>query len=132
MSFDSGKFAGSLRKHLFREHLGLLWSNEDISVKDIVRKSFYHDIWRERSKVNTVIFEDVFNCIPTNKVVNFQMLKQYQNETPLCSTNPSLAQKMIKNVQGHLVDFPLNFLCNESLKPAANTVEGIMPTSLWT
>lgn len=34
--------------------------------------------------------------------------------------------------QGHIVDMPVNFLCNEVLKPAAGTVEGIMPTSLWT
>ncbi|XP_031782606.1 phospholipase D2 isoform X2 [Nasonia vitripennis] len=130
--FSCGKFAGSLRKHLFREHLGLLWSDEDMDLDDIVKKSFYNDIWRARSKQNTEIFEDVFNCVPTNKVVNFSMLRQYQDESPLSVTDPLLARQMIKNIKGHLVDLPLNFLCNESLKPAAGTVEGMMPTSLWT
>ncbi|KAJ8679652.1 hypothetical protein QAD02_015439 [Eretmocerus hayati] len=132
MSFPCGKFAGSLRKQLFREHLGLLWSGERVDMKDIVHKSFYHDVWLARSISNTQIFEDVFNCVPTNKVVNFSMLRHYQSETPLCLSDPILAQKMSKNIKGYLVDLPLNFLCNETLKPAAATVEGMMPTSLWT
>ncbi|XP_058805785.1 phospholipase D2 isoform X2 [Phymastichus coffea] len=130
--FQCGKLAGSLRKQLFREHLGLLWSDEKVDLEDIVKHTFYHDIWRKRSQVNTEIFEDVFHCVPSNKIINFAMLKQYLDETPLCLSDPLAAQEMITNIKGHLVDMPLNFLCNESLKPAANTVEGIMPTSLWT
>ncbi|XP_015593521.1 phospholipase D2 [Cephus cinctus] len=130
--FQSGKFAGSLRKQLFREHLGLLQSNERINVDDPITKSFYRDIWCERSKRNTEIFEEVFHCIPSDKVVNFAMLRLYQEETPLCQSDPILAHQMVRNIKGHLVDMPLNFLCNETLKPTAGTVEGMMPTSLWT
>ncbi|CAB0042425.1 unnamed protein product [Trichogramma brassicae] len=129
--YPCGKFAGSLRKQLFREHLGLIWTGENIRLKDILKKSFYHDVWRARSSRNTQIFEDVFNCIPTNKVVNFHMLKEYQNEKPLSVRDPIAAQQEVQHIKGHLVDLPLDFLCNETLKPAANTVEGIMPTSLW-
>ncbi|XP_014232157.1 phospholipase D2 [Trichogramma pretiosum] len=129
--YPCGKFAGSLRKQLFREHLGLIWTGENIRLKDILKKSFYHDVWRARSSRNTQIFEDVFNCIPTNKVVNFQMLKEYQNEKPLSVRDPIAAQQEVQHIKGHLVDLPLDFLCNETLKPAANTVEGMMPTSLW-
>ncbi|XP_034170847.1 phospholipase D [Osmia lignaria lignaria] len=130
--FPCGKFAGSLRKQLISEHLGLFKTNEDINVTDIIKKSFYRDIWCARSKQNTDIFEEVFHCIPTDKVVNFSMLKQYQDEESLCSSNALLAQEMVENIKGHLVNMPLNFLCNEDLKPAAGTVEGIMPTALWT
>lgn len=101
--FSSGRFAGSLRKQLFREHLGLLWSNEKLNLDDIVKKSFYHDVWRARSKENTEIFENVFNCIPSNKIVNFSMLKQYQNEIPLCLSDSILAQETIKNIKVSLV-----------------------------
>ena len=97
--YSCGKFAGSLRKQLFREHLGMLWSHENIDIDDIVKKSFYHDIWRARSSTNTEIFEDVFNCVPTSKVVNFSMLKQYQDATPLHVSDPILAQQMVKNVK---------------------------------
>ncbi|XP_011168576.2 phospholipase D2 isoform X2 [Solenopsis invicta] len=130
--FPSGKFASSLRKQLFREHLGLLNTKENINIDDAIIRSFYKDIWCARSKRNTEIYEEVFHCIPTDKVVNFSILKQYQEKVPLSISDPSLAQEMVKNIKGHLVDLPLNFLCNEDLKPAARTVEGIMPTALWT
>ncbi|KZC04037.1 PREDICTED: phospholipase D2 [Dufourea novaeangliae] len=130
--FPCGKFAGSLRKQLMSEHLGLLETNKDIDITDIIRKSFYRDIWCSRSSQNTEIYEEVFHCIPTDKVVNFSMLKQYQDEEPLCLSDPLLAQEMVDKIKGHLVHMPLNFLCNEDLKPAAGTVEGIMPTALWT
>lgn len=99
MSFDCGKFAGSLRKQLFREHLGLLRSKDKINIDDIVKKSFYRDIWCERSKRNTEIYEEVFRCIPTDNVVNFSMLKIYQNETPLCSYDPDTARNMLDEIR---------------------------------
>ncbi|XP_066597975.1 phospholipase D1 isoform X2 [Prorops nasuta] len=132
IGFPCGKFAGSLRKQLFQEHLGILKSKEKIDLTDIIRKSFYKDIWCVRSKQNTEIYEEVFHCIPTDKVVNFSMMKQYQDEIPLCTSDPILARETVANIKGHLVDLPLQFLCNEELKPAAGTVEGMMPTSLWT
>nr|XP_003701686.1 PREDICTED: phospholipase D2-like [Megachile rotundata]XP_012136910.1 PREDICTED: phospholipase D2-like [Megachile rotundata] len=130
--FPCGKFAGSLRKHLFSEHLGLFKTNEDLDVTDIIKKSFYRDVWRARSYRNTEIFEEVFHCIPTDVVVNFNILKAYQADEPLSSSDPLLAQEKVKDIKGHLVDLPLKFLCNEDLKPAHGTVEGIMPTVLWT
>lgn len=102
--FRCGKFAGSLRKQLFREHLGLLWSNEKVDLGDIVKNSFYHDIWRKRSQVNTEIFEDVFHCVPSDKVVNFAMLKQFLDETPLSLSDPDAAQEMIKNIKVRIFD----------------------------
>ena len=99
MSFDCGKFAGSLRKQLFREHLGLLWSEEKINIDDVVKKSFYRDVWCSRSRRNTEIYEEVFRCIPTDKVVNFSILKMYQNEAPLCSYDPVIAQNMLEEIR---------------------------------
>ncbi|XP_018370559.1 PREDICTED: phospholipase D2 isoform X2 [Trachymyrmex cornetzi] len=129
--FPCGKFASSLRKQLFREHLGVLNTKEDIEIDDIVIRSFYKNMWCARSKQNTEIYEEVFHCIPTDKAVNFSILKQYQEKVSLSISDPLLAQEMVENIKGHLVDLPLNFLCNEDLKPAAGTVEGMMPTALW-
>ncbi|XP_011637945.1 phospholipase D2 isoform X2 [Pogonomyrmex barbatus] len=131
--FPCGKFASSLRKQLFREHLGLLNTKENINIDDAIIKSFYKDIWCARSKRNTEIYEEIFHCIPSDKVVNFAILRQYQEKLPLSISNPLLAQEMTdKDIKGYLVDLPLNFLCNEDLKPAVGTVEGMMPTALWT
>lgn len=97
--FPCGKFAGSLRKQLISEHLGLFKTNENIDITDIIKKSFYRDIWRARSNRNTEIYENVFHSIPTDKVVNFSMLKQYQDEEPLSSSNPLLAQEMVEEIK---------------------------------
>lgn len=131
MSFSCGKYGGSLRRRLFKEHLGLLNSEEDIDLGDPVKKSFYRDIWRARSSLNTEMFEKVFNCIPSDVVVNFSVLKSYQEETPLCLKDPVTSEQLVENIKGHLVDLPLNFLCNEILTPNVATVEGMLPTSLW-
>lgn len=97
--FPCGKFASSLRKQLFREHLGLLNVKENIYIDDAIIRSFYKDVWCARSKQNTEIYEEVFHCIPTDKVVNFGMLKQYQEKLPLSISNPLLAQKMVRNIK---------------------------------
>ncbi|XP_008560003.1 phospholipase D1 [Microplitis demolitor] len=130
--YPCGKFSGSLRKQLFREHLGLLWSSENINVDDIIKKSFYSEIWKKISSENTEIFEQVFRCIPSNEVTDFKTLNFYLQQVPLSTSDPMTAQEMLMNVRGQLVDLPLDFLKDETLTPAANTVEGIMPTSLWT
>lgn len=97
--FLCGKFASSLRKQLFREHLGLLKTKEDININDAIIKSFYKDIWCARSKQNTEIYEEVFQCIPTDKVVNLSMLKQYQDKIPISLSEPLLAQEIVENIK---------------------------------
>lgn len=132
----SGRFCGTLRRRLFREHLGLLTPTDDrtpyIKLSDPTSDAFYHDVWRKTAQNNTEIYEKVFNCIPSDRVTNFQSLKRYQDEIPLCCTEPISAAKLLQGIQGHLVMLPLNFLCNEVLTPNASSVTGMMPTSLWT
>lgn len=61
-TFPCGKFAGGLRKRLFREHLGLMGEDLDklgISLDDPCCKEFYTDMWKAVSKRNTDLYEDV-------------------------------------------------------------------------
>lgn len=110
--FPCGKFAGSLRKHLISEHLGLLETNEEIDITDIIKKSFYRDVWCTRSTRNTDIYEEVFHCIPTDKVVNFSMLRQYQDEEPLRLSDPLLAQDMVEKIKvWAFVRILINVIC---------------------
>lgn len=63
----AGKFALSLRKRLFREHLGLLnMESESEYVQDPITDSFYKDTWIRIASLNTKIYEEVFRCIPCN------------------------------------------------------------------
>ncbi|XP_011308868.1 phospholipase D2 [Fopius arisanus] len=131
-SYPCGRFAGSLRKQLFKEHLGIMWAKERASVDDPIRHSFWSGLWKARSLNNTEIYEEVFHCIPSDQATNFSTLRAYQNEPGLCQADPAAAREMLMGVKGHLVDLPLRFLAEETLTPAAGTVEGMMPTSLWT
>ncbi|CAG9854578.1 unnamed protein product [Phyllotreta striolata] len=134
-SFPSGKFAGGLRKYLFKEHLGLLDSNNDvfeIDVTDPVAERFYKGVWYDTASLNTEFYEKIFHCLPTDSVESFADLRRNHDEKPLWIEELSKAEKMLETIQGHLVLLPLNFLSKENLMPAANSVEGFLPTSLWT
>ncbi|XP_057670646.1 phospholipase D2 [Diorhabda carinulata] len=134
-SFPCGKFAGSLRKHLFKEHLGLLDEEnevfEDVDVRDPVSESFYREVWYKTADLNTEFYDKIFHVIPTNTVETFGDLKRNHEEKPLWVDEFSRAEKMLDSIQGHLVLLPLNFLSKEYLMPAVNSAEGWMPTSLW-
>ncbi|KAI5641875.1 phospholipase D2 [Phthorimaea operculella] len=136
-TFPMGRVAGSLRKRLFREHLGLM--NEDlnrlgISIDDPCCDQFYKGLWKSISRTNTEMYEDVFHPIPTNAVHSFAEFKKYQEEHPetLWHKDPALANRKIDLIHGYLVDMPLDFLCNEVLTPRNTSMEGMMPTALWT
>lgn len=153
--FPCGKFVGSLRKQLFKEHLGLIGrKNEaiEVDVTDPISDHFYNEIWHQTASYNTDFYEKVFHCIPSDKIQTFSDLKGYQDEKPLYISETSRAQKMLESIevnlssiinfwqrvssenffQGHLVLLPLNFLSRETLTPNTASVEGMMPTSLWT
>lgn len=134
-AFPSGRYAGSLRRHIFKEHLGLLGREHefiDVNIYDPVCDKFYWEIWYETARYNTRFYEDVFHCIPTDHVNNFEEMRDYMNVDPLYITEISKAEKMLEDIKGHIVLWPLEFLCDENLQPPVKTVEGIMPVALWT
>ncbi|XP_045492782.1 phospholipase D2 isoform X2 [Colias croceus] len=135
--FPVGKVAGGLRKRLFREHLGLMDEDPNrvgVNLDDPCAEQFYIDVWKGTSKRNTDVYEEVFHTIPTDSVHTFAELKKYQEENSetLWRKDPALANRKIDLIQGLVVDLPLNFLCNETLTPRNTSMEGMMPTSLWT
>uniref|UniRef100_A0A6P7FC96 Phospholipase n=1 Tax=Diabrotica virgifera virgifera TaxID=50390 RepID=A0A6P7FC96_DIAVI len=135
-TFPSGKFAGSLRKYLFKEHLGILEKQTsqflNIDVTDPVIDSFYKDVWYKTAELNTEFYEKVFHCLPTDSVETFADLTKNREGKPLWVNEFSRSDKMLESIQGHIVLLPLNFLKNEYLQPAVSSAEGWMPTSLWT
>uniref|UniRef100_A0A1I8MGT7 Phospholipase n=1 Tax=Musca domestica TaxID=7370 RepID=A0A1I8MGT7_MUSDO len=134
--YPSGVFAGRLRKYLFKEHLGLLDPDAErmrIDVTDPVIDQFWNFMWRRISKRNTDIYDEVFKCVPNDNIKTFASLRKYQEESPpLCKTDPDVAAKRLLNIQGTLVDLPLDFLNKEVLTPPGTSKEGLIPTSVWT
>lgn len=133
-SFPCGHYAGHLRKHLFKEHLGLLKSDDGkIDVTDPISDAFYKNVWLKVSKENTKIFDEVFRCIPSDNVRNFPTLKKYNaDDIALCKKDPDAAEEKLKKIRGFLVDLPLDFLCEEILTPPNLSREGIVSNNLWT
>ncbi|KAM7485037.1 hypothetical protein LguiA_001046 [Lonicera macranthoides] len=135
--YKAGKFALSLRLSLWSEHLGL-HSREIGQIGDPVIDSTYKDIWMATAKTNTAIYQDIFSCIPSDLIHSRASLRQcmshwkekyshttidlgiapgklesYQDGT-LKETDP---MDRLRTVKGHLVSFPLEFMCKEDLRP---------------
>lgn len=119
--YRAGRFALSLRKKLFREHLGLLKPecDCDVVVDDPISDSFYKDTWIQTAALNTKIYGEVFHCIPCgyrvfryfqkfvtklvhnagDEVTSFEELREYQSVLPLSLTEPSIAQQKLQKIK---------------------------------
>ena len=97
--FQASRYAASLRRQLFRKHLGLLphqdytkpdanfmpinkdpniydWgSAADFLVRDPMSREF-GNLWNGTARANTEVFEKVFHCVPADNVRNW---KDYEN-----------------------------------------------------
>jgi len=141
--WKAGKFASSLRLALWSEHLGLS-AAEINQIKDPVVDATYKDIWMATAKTNTMIYQDVFSCIPNDLIHSRLSLRQsttywkeklghttidlgiapeklesYQDGN-IKVTNP---MERLESIKGHLVSFPLEFMCKEDLRPVFNESE---------
>ncbi|CAK9145612.1 unnamed protein product [Ilex paraguariensis] len=141
--WKAGKFALSLRQSLWSEHLGLR-GGEISLINDPVVDTTYKDIWMATAKTNTMIHQDVFSCIPNDLIHSRASLRQcmtswkekighttidlgiapeklesYQ-DGDIKGTDP---MERLESVKGHLVSFPLQFMCEEDLRPVFNESE---------
>ncbi|CAG8462070.1 11758_t:CDS:10 [Acaulospora morrowiae] len=99
MRWKAGKFALTLRRAIFKEHLGLMNEADhetangdclpppstgngafvnpqkltyaDRIVEDPVSNKFYYDHWLRTANTNTDVFRNVFHCIPDDSVTNW-------------------------------------------------------------
>lgn len=61
-SYPFGRLAGSLRKLLFKEHLGLIdvdLKRHGVNIDDPCADHFYRNVWKTTSRINTEIYEEV-------------------------------------------------------------------------
>lgn len=126
-----GGFASTLRRKLFQEHLGLL--NEPYyTVVDPISEHFFKNVWCQRAKKNTEIYEQVFGCIPNDQVKSFTELDAFKKQNFLETTDPVQARNLLKEIQGFIVEKPLDFLKDQNLFPAADSKEGLVPIKIFT
>lgn len=113
--------------------MGILNNNPDnIDVRDCGSTDFFQ-LFRQISRENTLIYDQVFKCLPSDNILNFTDLRSYPNSVSLNKTNPNEAKRRLDCVKGFIVDFPLEFLSNEKkFFPDFVTAEGILPKEMWT
>jgi len=103
--WKAGKFSATLRRHIFKEHLGLLnesdhekvttvcypppltvdtfseqeldeLAKEDNKVIDPLSDTFTN-VWQQTATVNTEAFRKVFHCVPDDTVLNWDDYKSF-------------------------------------------------------
>ncbi|KMZ62684.1 Phospholipase D zeta [Zostera marina] len=142
--WKAGKCALSLRLSLWAEHLGLRVGEVE-RIKDPVVDASYKDIWAATAKENTKIYQEVFACIPNDSVPSRIIIRQNAalRKEKIGHTTMDLGiipdklelsengdahdikdpLERLQAVRGHLVCFPLEFMCQEDLRPVFNESE---------
>ena len=71
-----------------RLHLGIYFENpKKIDVKDCVSDEFYK-LFKETSNKNTRVYDDVFKCLPSDNILNFEDLSTYSTKDCLMKSDP--------------------------------------------
>ncbi|WKX95036.1 hypothetical protein Q1695_011916 [Nippostrongylus brasiliensis] len=137
--YEAGKFAKSLRLQCMKEHLGLLPDcrrpsnfKYETSLDDPVSESFFVDVWQSTARNNMLIYEEVFRTYPTDNVETFEEFEKWTGQMPLAEYSPQQAQEKLRDLNGSLVEFPLNFLCKANLTPGITSKEGLVPSAVFT
>ncbi|CAF1019078.1 unnamed protein product [Rotaria sordida] len=127
-----GKFCASWRKRLFAMLLGILHENpNNIDLSDPISDEFY-DYFRDVARKNTLIYEEVFATLPSDRVRRFDQVGDYTESPKLKDIDPLKAQEKLKDIQGTVVEYPLYFLDEENYLPSLRTREGLVPNIMWT
>ncbi|XP_071757313.1 phospholipase D2 [Centroberyx gerrardi] len=129
--YQAGPLTLALRKECFSVLVGAA-SDPSINIQDPISDEFFFLVWNAAAKLNSSIYDKVFNCLPCNAVHNMRELKDQSSKERLCDTDPEQATEELKAVRGLLVHFPLRFLCEENLLPPLGSKEGMAPVGLWT
>lgn len=122
-----GRFCSTWRRKIFSQILSV----ELETVVDPLSDEFFNFIRRVAEK-NTSIYEEIFRCFPSNKIRSFDRVESFVAEPQLRNTDPEKAKDLLKEIQGFIVEFPIDFLHDEDLRISRLTREGILPNKFWT
>ena len=133
IDFLASNFAQSLRIRLFKEHLGINVENSEfpeILLDPLDDKLF--KFMKDLANSNTIIYRDIFNCYPDDKLQKFSDLVKLSNLNNYTDDlkKSLLTEKYLnfKNkIVGNLVEFPLNFLKQEYLNRTYFCKEILVP-----
>lgn len=129
--YNCAKFAATFRRALMAEHLGM--DPKDSILEDPLNDEF-NTLLKDRAKNNTLIYRDLFGCYPDDTYTNFKKLKERKR-----FTKPAEIEQLKidygnkhKDIKGHIVEFPLDFLHEESLGINFFSKENLVPERNFT
>ena len=113
-NYNATNFAFQLRKALMAEHLGI---NQNDPILDDPLSEQLFSLFNNRARRNTKIYHYIFSCYPHDSFVNFYELKKAQEikEKEKVEELLNKYNKFKDKIIGHIVEFPLLFLKDESL-----------------
>ncbi|XP_072958670.1 phospholipase D zeta 1-like isoform X2 [Typha angustifolia] len=129
--WKAGKFSLSLRLSLWSEHLGLR-PGEISLITDPVDDATYKEIWIANSKMNKMIYQDVFSCVPNDHIHSRYALRQstayWKDKIGHTTMDLGIApekleakgtdpMERLQSLRGRVVCFPLEFMEQENLRP---------------
>ncbi|KAM9332050.1 phospholipase D1-like [Pholidichthys leucotaenia] len=129
--YQAGKFALSLRLDCFKTIQGA-YADPTIDVSDPVSEKFYKDVWMATCGRNATIYQKVFRCLPSSNVRSMTDLEGYLAKPGLDKEDPTRAHEELKKIRGFLVQFPMQFLCEQNLLPPIGSKEAMVPMEVWT
>ena len=101
-------------------------------ITDPVADSFYNDVWNATAKTNTTLYDELFAVLPTDSITTQMDSRKLQTKVkPLVETFGRNMKQRLDSIQGTLVQFPLQYLCDEDLYPSILAKEGMVPQELW-
>ncbi|KAH9974594.1 hypothetical protein BGW80DRAFT_1436752 [Lactifluus volemus] len=140
--YTAARFAASLRRKLFRAHLGLIRPinmledqvtsfmrpapvpnddetglKEDLRVADPLSDDFLN-LWNTTARVNREVFTEVFRPVPCNLVRNWEAYNSYKPKVKVGHVVPGVSVDHVKErlslVRGSLVEAQIDFLIDQT------------------
>lgn len=134
-NFKASFFAHTLRMRLWTEHIGIELKDKEI-IQELLDPLNDHllEHMSNIAKKNTETYRDLFNCFPDDLIPNFKDIppsKTSYSEREIEWLNKKYSEKA-KEIRGHIVEFPLNFLQNEILQRSFFSAEMLVPIKNFT
>ena len=130
-AYMGSNYAISLRKALMAEHFNIDVNDEILD--DPISEKLWHTM-KVKAKNNTFIYDIIFDCFPHNKFNTFKKLK----ERRLFKTKEEIEElkqnykNNIGNIDGHIVEYPYEFLKDEELGIDFFSKENLVPERNFT
>lgn len=80
----------------------------------------------------SLIHLQVFRCLPSSDVRSTLELEGYLAKQGLDKEDPVRSREELTKIRGFLVQFPLQFLCEQNLLPPIGSKEAMVPMEVWT